>query len=60
MAQQKRDLELRASDKTLRELAETDLERVAAGKEGNHGWFSIYYGKNAVREAQLHPSPEVI
>jgi hypothetical protein len=52
-------LEVQASDKTPRELAETDLERVAAGKDGNYGWFSILSGKEAVEEARRHPSPEI-
>jgi hypothetical protein len=60
MAQQKNDLEVQANDNTPRELAETDLERVAAGKDGDYGWFSILSGKAAVREAQLHPAPERI
>jgi hypothetical protein len=42
-----------------RELAETDLEQIAAGKDGDYGWIGIYSGRKAVEVARRHPSPEI-
>jgi hypothetical protein len=41
MALQTLDLEVQANDKTPRELAETDLERITAGKDGKYWWGTI-------------------
>jgi hypothetical protein len=58
MTQQTIGLAEPASATAARELAETDLERIAAGKDGDYGWIGIYSGKESRRLAQLHPSPE--
>jgi hypothetical protein len=51
----------RLEEKALpRELSEMDLEPIAAGKDGDYGWFSITSGKESRRLAQLHPSPPTI
>jgi hypothetical protein len=60
MTQQTIDLELQASAKTPPELAETDLEKVAAGKDGNYWWGSVTSGAAAVEAAQRGQSRELV